>query len=142
MTYNYKNEYLKWKQWKEKEEQLLRELEVNENIIQDLHDFDWQQFNSERKFRRYQNVTNDIYFLIAPFYDQKDINNVEDILDLIEYESLYEYLLEIDPIVLDILLLKIKGFSVKEISQILNIPISSIYQEIKKIKTFLKNFRK
>lgn len=142
MTYNYKDEYKKWLRWKAKEEKVLRDLNVSESIIKELHDFDWQQFNSDRRFKRHQDVTNDIYFLIAPYFDKKEINSIEDILDLIEYEALYEYLKTQNPDVLNIILLRLQGYSVKEISSYLNIPISTIYQKIKEIKNFLTNFRK
>ncbi|MFR6123964.1 hypothetical protein [Faecalibacillus intestinalis] len=36
------------------------------------------------------------------------------------------------------ILLKIQGFSIKEISKVINIPISTIYRKIEKIK---RNFR-
>ncbi len=142
MTYNYKGEYKKWLRWKTKEEKVLRDLNVSESIIKELHDFDWQQFNSDRRFKRHQDITNDIYFLIAPYFDKKEINSIEDILDVIEYEAFYEYLKEQEPDVLNIILLRIKGYSVKEISSILNIPTSTIYHKIKEIKNFLTNFRK
>ena len=83
MTYNYKGEYKKWLRWKTKEEKVLRDLNVSESIIKELHDFDWQQFNSDRRFKRHQDITNDIYFLIAPYFDKKEINSIEDILDVI-----------------------------------------------------------
>ncbi|MBS5115845.1 MAG: sigma-70 family RNA polymerase sigma factor [Erysipelotrichaceae bacterium] len=142
MTYNYKGEYKKWLRWKTKEEKVLRDLNVSESIIKELHDFDWQQFNSDRRFKRHQDITNDIYFLIAPYFDKKEINSIEDILDVIEYEAFYEYLKEQEPDVLNIILLRIQGYSVKEISSILNIPTSTIYHKIKEIKNFLTNFRK
>lgn len=142
MTYNYKGEYKKWLRWKTKEEKVLRDLNVSESIIKELHDFDWQQFNSDRRFKRHQDITNDIYFLIAPYFDKKEINSIEDILDVIEYEAFYEYLKEQKPDVLNIILLRIQGYSVKEISSILNIPTSTIYHKIKEIKNFLTNFRK
>ena len=46
---------------------------------------------------------------------------VEDILDTIENEALFEYLKETDPIVLEVILLKINGYSIKEISKILEL---------------------
>ena len=100
MSYNYIKEYLKWKKWKEQEEKILRQEKVSEAIIEDLHDFDWKQFNAERRFKRHQSVTDEIFFLIQPVYDKKEISTVEDILDSIENEALYEYLSETDPILL------------------------------------------
>ena len=136
MSYNYIKEFLKWKKWKEQEEQLLRQEKVSEAIIKDLRDFDWQQFNSERRFRRNHNITNESFFLIYPVYDTREIKSVEDILDNIENEAFYEYLSENDPIILEVILLKIEGYSVKEISEMTNLPISSIYHKIKKLKMF------
>lgn len=71
MSYNYIKEYLKWKKWKEQEEKILRQEKVSEAIIEDLHDFDWKQFNAERRFKRHQSVTDEIFFLIQPVYDKK-----------------------------------------------------------------------
>lgn len=138
MGYDYKKEYNLWKQWKENEEKILRKHHVDEMLISDLRKFDLAQYNAERSFRRHQNVTKDIFFITQPVYDKKEINNIEDILDQIESESLYEYLKEVDPVVLNIIELKIKGYNINEISQMLDISVRSIYRKIKKVKNFLK----
>ncbi len=138
MGYDYKKEYIRWKQWKENEEKILRKHHVDELTISDLRKFDLAQFNAERSFKRHQNVTKDIFFTTQPIYDKKEINNIDDILDEIESESLFEYLKKVDPEVLNIIELKIKGYNINEISQILGISISSIYRRIKKVKKFLK----
>ena len=140
MSYNYIKEFLKWQKWKEQEEQILRNEKVNEKIIQELRQFDWQQFNSERRFKRHQNVTDEIYFLFYPVQDKKEIKKVEDILDTIENEALFEYLKETDPIVLEVILLKINGYSIKEISKILELSTGYIYKKIKKISKIGQNF--
>lgn len=138
MSYYYIKEFLKWQKWKEQEEQILRNEKVNEKIIQELRQFDWQQFNSERRFKRHQNVTDEIYFLFYPVQDKKEIKKVEDILDTIENEALFEYLKETDPIVLEVILLKINGYSIKEISKILELSTGYIYKKIRKLKKFQK----
>ena len=138
MSYNYIKEFLKWQKWKEQEEQILRNEKVNEKIIQELRQFDWQQFNSERRFKRHQNVTDEIYILFYPVQDKKEIKKVEDILDTIENEALFEYLKETDPIVLEVILLKINGYSIKEISKILELSTGYIYKKIRKLKKFQK----
>lgn len=138
MSYNYIKEFLKWQKWKEQEEQILRNEKVNEKIIQELRQFDWQQFNSERRFKRHQNVTDEIYFLFYPVQDKKEIKKVEDILDTIENEALFEYLKETDPIVLEVILLKINGYSIKEISKILELSTGYIYKKIRKLKKIQK----
>lgn len=138
MSYDYKKEYNLWKQWKDNEEKILRKHNVDEKIISDLRKFDMAQFNAERSFKRHQNVTKDIFFITQPVYDKIEIKNIENILDQIENESLYEYLKRVDPMVLKIIELKIIGYNINEISQMLDISVRSIYRKIKKVKNSLK----
>lgn len=127
MSYDYKKEYNLWKQWKDNEEKILRKHNVDEKIISDLRKFDMAQFNAERSFKRHQNVTKDIFFITQPVYDKIEIKNIENILDQIENESLYEYLKRVDPMILKIIELKIIGYNINEISQMLDISVRSIY---------------
>ena len=75
---------------------------------------------------------------MIPVNDKKEFKNINDILDSIEDEALYEYLKDEEPVLLTVILLKIQGFSIKEISKVINRPISTIYRKIEKIK---RNFR-
>lgn len=138
MSYNYRKEYAKWKRWKEQEERILKQMNMPKNKINELREFDWVQFNDERRFTRKQNITNDQYFALIPVNDKKEFKNINDILDSIEDEALYEYLKDEEPVLLTVILLKIQGFSIKEISKVINMPISTIYRKIEKIK---RNFR-
>ena len=138
MSYNYRKEYAKWKRWKEQEERILKQMNMPKNKINELREFDWAQFNDERRFTRKQNITNDQYFALIPVNDKKEFKNINVILDSIEDEALYEYLKDEEPVLLTVILLKIQGFSIKEISKVINIPISTIYRKIEKIK---RNFR-
>lgn len=138
MSYNYRKEYAKWKRWKEQEERILKQMNMPKNKINELREFDWAQFNDERRFTRKQNITNDQYFALIPVNDKKEFKNINDILDSIEDEALYEYLKDEESVLLTVILLKIQGFSIKEISKVINIPISTIYRKIEKIK---RNFR-
>ena len=124
MSYNYRKEYAKWKRWKEQEERILKQMNMPKNKINELREFDWAQFNDERRFTRKQNITNDQYFALIPVNDKKEFKNINDILDSIEDEALYEYLKDEEPVLLTVILLKIQGFSIKEISKVINIPIS------------------
>ena len=138
MSYNYRKEYAKWKRWKEQEERILKQMKMPKNKINELREFDSAKFNDERRFTRKQNITNDQYFALIPVNDKKEFKNINDILDSIEDEALYEYLKDEEPVLLTIILLKIQGFSIKEISKLINMPISTIYRKIEKIK---KNFK-
>lgn len=138
MSYNYRKEYAKWKRWKDQEERILKQMNMPKNKINELREFDWAQFNDERRFTRKQNITNEQYFTLIPVNDKKEFKNINDILDSIEDEALYEYLKDEEPVLLTVILLKIQGFSIKEISKLINMPISTIYRKIEKIK---KNFK-
>lgn len=138
MSYNYRKEYAKWKRWKDQEERILKQMNMPKNKINELREFDWEQFNAERRFSRKQSVTNDQYFTLIPVNDKKELKNINDILDSIEDEALYEYLKDEEPVLLTVILLKIQGFSIKEISKVINMPISTIYRKIEKIK---RNFK-
>ena len=138
MSYNYRKEYAKWKRWKDQEERILKQMKMPKNKINELREFNWAQFNDERRFTRKQNITNDQYFALIPVNDKKEFKNINDILDSIEDEALYEYLKDEEPVLLTIILLKIQGFSIKEISKLINMPISTIYRIIEKIKKKFK----
>ena len=52
MGYNKAKAEKKWKEWKNKEENLLRKLGMNEDKIDELYNYDKELFNSERSFLR------------------------------------------------------------------------------------------
>ena len=139
MSYNYASELKKWKQWKQEEEIFLRLLGANEEMIQKLHDYDYQIFLAERRIRSRQSVTIDTFFLNIPYFDNQEIRTIEDLLDNIENEILLNQLSKTNPQTLNIILLKILGYSVKEISEILNLNEGVIYNRIHRLKKKLKN---
>ncbi len=136
MSYNYFKERQKWTEWKEKEERLLRQLDVSEDKIAALREYDKLVFNEERRFHRHQNVTDEKFFKKQPYIPTKEIKSIDDLLDTIENEALYEMLRNQDETTLKILLLKVYGYTVKEISEILGINIKTVYYRIKKIRKF------
>lgn len=50
MSYNKARAEKEWLRWKNAEEQQLRELGVDEEIIQRLHTYDWEVFKSDRRY--------------------------------------------------------------------------------------------
>ena len=54
MAYNKAKEEYRWNQWKAEEEQILREQGVEEETIQKLREYDWEDFKAERRFREHQ----------------------------------------------------------------------------------------
>ena len=72
-----------------------------------------------------------------PIYDKKQYSSFKDLLDDIENEALYEHLKNSEEEILQIIMLKIQGYSIKEISQITGLTTHQIYKKIKKIKKVL-----
>ena len=50
MAYNKASEERKWRLWKEAEEKQMRELGVSEDRIAQLRAYDWEVFNSDRRY--------------------------------------------------------------------------------------------
>ena len=88
MAYNYSKEKKKWEMWKEQEEQLLRSLHVDEDIISELREYDKQEFNKDRSFKRREYLKDDTFFANKPSYSKKEILNIEDLLFEIQSEAL------------------------------------------------------
>lgn len=51
MAYNHGKAERKWKLWKEKEEKILRDSGVSEDMIEEIRLCDRQAFNSDRRSR-------------------------------------------------------------------------------------------
>ena len=128
------NNYKEKKYWiikKEKEEKNLKKLQVSEEVICKLRNYDWNDFKRERSFRTHQNITKDVFFNLTETNDKKEINSINDLMDEIENENLYKILSKEDDVTLKILVYKIQGYSTKEIANILGITIDNIYYRIK-----------
>ena len=120
------------------EEKLLKKNNVNHAIINMLRNYDWNDFKRERSFRTHQNVTKDVFFDLKATVDKKEIYSIDDLMDEIENEHLYNILLNEDNITLKIIMYKVQGYSTKEIANILGITIDNIYYRIKKLRKKIK----
>lgn len=138
MGFNYSKEYKNWLKWKKEEEELLRSLEVPEKTIEELRDYDWSEFKRKRRILSRQFPTKEIFFVLSPVYDHKDVKDVDDLLSEIKDESLYESLSNTDKVTLNIVLLKMFGYSISEISKMTGIPRSTIYYRIHLLKEKIK----
>ena len=122
MDYDFKEEFKRWILEKEKEENLLRNLGASEEIINELRIIDKKIFNSDRKFYRHERVSDSSAFaLISNYYSFKDMSKLEVVLEEIENEILYDVISNTDEITFKIFELKFQGYSINEISDILNI---------------------
>ena len=138
MAYNHRKAEIEWLNWKEKEEKQMRELGVDEDTIQRLHTYDWQQFNKERQ---YQQRWRDQPIPFEPQGEQElCVQTVDTLLDEIDNEQLWEVLKETDKLTLKMLVMKMQGFSGKEIFCATGVPELAINNRIARLRKKIKNF--
>lgn len=121
MAYNHGREERKWRIWKEAEEKILRKCGVNESVIEKIRIDDRTDFNSNRRFYRWTNDVAEYLEGMADKEQQAEVKTVADLLDEIENENLYLALAKVDRRTLQIILLKMQGYSTKEIAPIVQI---------------------
>lgn len=138
MAYNHGREERKWRLWKEAEEKILRECGVSESTIKEIRNYDRAEFNSNRRFYR---RLNDVGEYIEDTAEQKQVAEVKtviELLDEIENEALYQVLLTVDKHTLQIILLKMQGYSTKEIAVMTGLTEKAIYKRLDRLRKKLK----
>ncbi len=138
MAYNKAREERKWKQWKEQEEKTLRAFGMDEKSIQELRDSDWEDFKAERCFEDHRTAFPKYQDWEGQVSDEREINTIPLLLDSIDDERLLHILRDTDRRTLQILLMKMMGFSVVDIAEQLKISEYSIYNRIKRLKKKIK----
>ena len=113
MAYNKAKEEYRWNQWKAEEEKILREQGVDEETIQKLREYDWDDFKAERRFREHQTSLLDCMELLLEEKETKESQpeSVEALLDTVENEELLQILLSTDKKTLQMIVLKMMGLS-------------------------------
>lgn len=139
MAYNHGKEERKWRLWKEAEEKILRKSGVDENIIEEIRIYDRAEFNSDRRFYRRLNDMDEYIEKVADNGLNTEVKTVSALLDEIENENLYAALLRVDKHTLEIVLLKMQGYSTKEISAMLRLTEKAIYKRMDRLRKKLKN---
>ena len=130
MAYNHGREDRKWRIWKEAEEKVLRECGVDEATIEQIRTDDRADFNSNRRFYRWTNDVAEYLEGMADKEQQAEVKTVADLLDEIENENLYLALAKVDRRTLQIILLKMQGYSTKEIAPIVQLTTGAIYARL------------
>ncbi|WP_122646540.1 RNA polymerase sigma factor [Enterococcus mediterraneensis] len=138
MAYNKAKEERKWRLWKEAEEQIMRECGVDESTIEEIRIYDRADFNSNRRFYRRLNDIGEYIEETAEKEHSTEVNTVADLLNEIENESLYHALLTVDKRTLLIVLLKMQGYSAKEIAPIVHITTGAIYARLDHLRKKLQ----
>lgn len=138
MAYNHGREERKWRIWKENEEKLLRECGVDESTIEEIRTYDRADFNSNRRFYRWTNDVAEYLEEMAGREPQAEIHSVDELLDEIESKRLYQALRTVDKRTLLILLLKMQGYSTKEIALLVGLTTGAIYARLDHLRKKLK----
>lgn len=138
MAFNKAREERKWKLWKEREEQIMRNEGMSEDAIQSLYQMDWDDFNEERRYQEHLSSNQEELYAGRETEYFPEVKDIQQLFDSIENEQLLHILLELDKKTLQILLLKMWGFSVSEISAQLDIPEKTIYTRIDRLKKKIK----
>ena len=134
MAYNKAREEKKWRLWKEAEEKQLRSLGVSENDIEKLRVHDWAIFNSDRRYYQRMQETGTYLEEVAADMTQPEIKTVEDFLDNIENQQLYQVLIKVDRLTLQAVLLQLQGYSVAEIASMLGMKEYTVYKRLGRLK--------
>lgn len=140
MGYNHRSAEKAWIKWKELEEEKLRNLGVSEETIQQLREYDRAEFNAERNFRRWQVSTDESIQEQQKEMEDLPITNAESLLDGIENEQLLAVLRKTDKLTLEMLTLKMQGYSAEEICRQFHVSPYSYYNRIKRFKQKIKKF--
>ena len=138
MAYNKAKEDKKWRLWKEAEEKQLRSLGVSESDIEKLRVHDWAIFNSDRRYYQRMQETGTYLDEVAADMTQPEIKTVEDFLDNIENQQLYQVLIKVDRLTLQAILLQIQGYSIAEIAAILGMKEDTVYKRLGRLKQKIK----
>ena len=71
---------------------------------------------------------------VAADMTQPEINTVEDFLDNIENQQLYQVLIKVDRLTLHIAFMKVQGYSTREIASYLRITEKAVYRRLDRLK--------
>ena len=138
MAYNNGRENRKWLIWKEAEEKILREHGVDETTTPQIRTDDRADFNSNRRFYHWTSDFGEYLEGMADRERNVEVKTVADLLDEIEDETLYRALLTVDRRTLQIILLKMQGYSTKEIAPLVGLTTGAIYARLDHLRKKLR----
>lgn len=143
MAFNKAREEYRWKQWKAAEEKKMRELGVDESVIVALREYDWNVFNQERTYQSWQTPDTDTVNENSVSDESLKVRQpvtVQEFIKAIDDKKLRGYLAGMDPVTMQIILLKTFGYRTKDIAGILDISTDTIYQRMKRLRKKFKKF--
>ena len=96
---------------------------------------------SNRRFYRWASDFGEYLEGMADKEKQAEVKSVSDLLDEIENETLYLALITVDKRTLQIVLLKMQGYSTKEIAASVKLSTKSVYRRMERLRIRLKPFK-
>ena len=120
------------------EEKQLRSLGVSEDTIEQLRVHDWAIFNSDRRYYQRMQEAGTYLDEVAEDTTPPEIKTVEDFLDNIENQQLYQVLIKVDRLTLQAVLLQLQGFSIAEIALMLDMKEYTVYKRLSRLKEKIK----
>jgi len=138
MAYNNGRENRKWLRWKEEEEKILRECGVDETTIEQIRTDDRAEFNSDRRYYSRKWEVGSCLEDMAEGRQEKEVGTVDDLLNEIESENLYQALVTIDGRTLKIVFLKMQGYSTKEIAPLVHLTAGAVYARLGHLRKKLR----
>ena len=139
MAYYKAKEERKWRIWIEAEEKQMRSLGVDKDTIEKLRIYDWAIFNSDRRYYEKLQDTGTYLEEVAEDTTLPEIKTVNDFLDSIENQELYQVLIKVDKLTIQIALWKMDGYSSSEISEKCGLTVSAINFRLWHLRKKLKN---
>lgn len=137
MAYNKASAENEWHKSKEKEEAALRRLGFSEELVEELRTDDWEIFKSDRRYYE-KLIDTDTYENQPADETPPEIRSVQDLLDNIDDRGLYQALLTVDNITLQIAVYKMNGYSPHEIACILKLTNKAVYRRLDRLKEKMK----
>ena len=142
VAYNKAKAEREWLRWKEAEEKKLRELGVDEDTIQRLHTYDWEQFNKERQYRQRQVEWSPYVEETSAQELELPIENAQSLLDCIENPELFSFLDTVDKLTIQIAFLKMSGYNGYEIAEKTGLSQKAVNLRMVRLRKKLKKFFK
>ncbi len=140
MPYNKARAEKEWLTWKMAEEVKLRELGMDEETIQRLHTYDWMEFNRERRYLQRWAEWPAEQGLSFTEQTELPVHDPESLLDSIEKEKLLTILRCTERRTLAALLLKMEGFSEREIASRTGLSPNAISLRLNRLRKKLKKY--
>ena len=139
MGFNYAREKRKFnKEWNEKE-RWYRESGMSEDTIREMYEYDWNEFNSTRKFYRYGDDDVDVESIVEEDGDSIDKTLSEEWIELLETPNLVRRVRKLPADYIEIIDLMVReNLTQEEVARRMHCSQQNIAKKIEKIRKLLR----